>query len=186
MLSRFRISSHWPAKFSAMRGRLRIGEHARHLRVEHLRRAQLAPLGQRQQLVVGHRVPQEVAQPRGQLDVRDPVHRGRIGRVAIALDVKQEVRRDEHRLNRERDALLDGLPVGLRQRHELRQRGDFRAASPAAGTRGAPASTGSGRRRRRRSSDRRPGSSRGSASRPVDANGPTTVTEPIHLLTVSL
>ena len=90
---------------------LRIGEHPRQLRLEDLRRAQPAPFGQRQQLLVRHRVPQEVTQPRGQLDVRNPVHAARIGRVAVALDVKQEMRRHEHRLDRERDALLHRLPV---------------------------------------------------------------------------
>ena len=134
MLSRLRISSHWPAKFSAIAEAFGSASIRVDLRVEHRRRAQPAPLGQRQQLLVRHRVPEEVAQPRGQLDVRDAVHLRRIVRVEIALDVEQEVRRDEHRLNRQRDALLHRLPVALRQVDELPQRRDFRAGDrPAVG-----------------------------------------------------
>ena len=128
MLSRLRISSHWPAKFSAIAERLRIGEHALNLGVEHRRRAQPPALGERQQFLVWHRVPQEVAQPRGQLHVRDPVHLGRIVRIEIALDVEQEVRRDEHRLDRQGEPLLHRLAVARRQRHELPQRRDLGAA----------------------------------------------------------
>src|SRR5262245_52761154 len=50
----------------------------------------------------------------------------RIVRVEIALDAEQEMRRDEHRLNRERDALLDRLSVLLRERDGLPQGRDLR------------------------------------------------------------
>ena len=87
-----------------------------------------------EQLVVRHRVPQEVTQARGQLDVRNPVHSRRIVRVEVALDVEQEMRRDEHRLNGEGNALLDRLAVVLREGDELAQRRDLRGGHrPAVG-----------------------------------------------------
>ena len=169
-----------------MRGRLRIGQHPLHLRVEHRRRAQLPALGQREQLVVRHRVPEEVAQPRRQLDVRDRcTWSDRSGSDRARCGTGSAARR---------------ASPGSRARCPARP--TARRPSPARRTSSAPRLPRrvTGRRyarrasvrqdpvdaRRRPSSDRRPGSSCGSASRPLDANGPTTVIEPIHLLTVSL
>ena len=74
MLSRLRISSHWPAKFSAIADAFGSASIRFTCASSTAGALQPAPLGQRQQLLVRHRVPQEVAQPRGQLHVRDPVH----------------------------------------------------------------------------------------------------------------
>ena len=145
---------------------LRIGEHPLHLRVEHCRRAQLAPLGQRQQLLVRHRVPQEVTQPRRQLHVRDPVHPAGIVRVEIALDVKQEMRRDEHRLDRQGEALLHGLALRASPAPRTSAAPPPPRRSPAGDTPAAPAWSGSDRRSGDRSPDRRPGSACGWASHP--------------------
>ncbi len=186
MLSRLRISSHCPAKFSAIANA--FGSASIRFTCASSTAGALQPsaLGQRQQLLVRHRVPQEVAQPRGQLDVRDPVHPGRVGRV-----------RDRARCGTG-NAARPASP-GSRGRCPARRTARrpspastnrFRAAtsvrSPAGGTRGAPASRGSGPRRRIRCF--------GSQTRirlrlgfsPFEANGPMTVTEPIHLFSLSL
>ena len=72
--SRLRISSHWPAKLSASADERRVRHHALHLRVQHGGIVQFAGFGQAQQFVVRHGTPQEVAEPRGQFEVRDAVH----------------------------------------------------------------------------------------------------------------
>ena len=50
---------------------------------------------------------------------------GGIVRIEIAFDVKQEMRRHQHGLNRDREALLHRKPVGLRHGDELLQRRHF-------------------------------------------------------------
>ena len=55
------------------------------------------------------------------------MHPGRIVRIEVAFDVEEEVRRDEHRLDGEGNALLERLPLALRQSHEFLQGGDVRA-----------------------------------------------------------
>ena len=116
-----------PGEVLGHREGLRIGQHPRDLRVQHLRDAEPSAFGQRQELFVRHRVPQEITEPRGQLDVRDSVHPARVGRIQIALDMKQEMRRDQHRLNCEGDSLFEGLSLTPRQCDESLQSGDFRA-----------------------------------------------------------
>ena len=91
---------------------LGVAQHAAHLGVEHAGLAEAALAGLVQQLVVGHRAPQEVAEAGGELDVGDGMDRRRIGRSAIALDVKQEVRGNQDGLESEREALLDAAAIG--------------------------------------------------------------------------
>ena len=151
--SRLRVSSHWPAKLSAKRRRLRIGEHALDLRVEHRRQVQPIRLAEPQQLVVGHRAPEEVAQPRRQLDVRDardgarPADRARCGRgncgetsIAAIANCRLCARR---------------VAAGLGLVEDARQLRDIGLASPAGGRRGGRASSGCARRRPRPTPGRR-------------------------------
>ncbi len=103
-----------------------VGEHARDLRVEHGRRAELALLGQGDELLVRHGAPQEVAQPRRQLDIRHAVRTFRVVRIQVALDPEEEVGRHQHGLHGQLDALLDAESVGLRHGDEAPQVGDLR------------------------------------------------------------
>src|SRR5207249_1335314 len=57
--------------------RLGILQHAADLLLQHCLVVQLVLAGEREQLLVGHAAPQEVAEPRGQLVVRDRLEIGR-------------------------------------------------------------------------------------------------------------
>ena len=82
-------------------GRARIGEHPIDLGFKHARVAQPAGFGERQQLLVRHRAPEEIADPRGELERRHLVHERGVARIGIALDAEQEIGRDQHRLDGE-------------------------------------------------------------------------------------
>ena len=69
---------------------------------------QATRLRQVEQPIVGHRRPKEIAQPRGQLKLRDPMRRARVGRVGVMLDAVKKMRRNQHRLDRQLDPLLAG------------------------------------------------------------------------------
>src|SRR5207248_4073822 len=66
------------------------------------------------------------------LDVGDLVHLFRIGRIRIALDAEQEVRRYQHRLNRQLDALLNVQLVSSRDSHKSHERSRFTLRDRAA------------------------------------------------------
>ena len=106
-------------------GRARVGEHPVDLRFEHRRFGELARLGQRQQRVVRHRAPEEIADARCELERRHLVHERRIARVGIALDAEEEIGRHEQRLDGELYALLRRLTAGHRAIDETRQRIDL-------------------------------------------------------------
>ena len=66
--------SHWPVKFSISASRLRIGEHAPHLLLEHRRILAACPAAASvDQLVVRDAAPQEERQPRRQLEIADAI-----------------------------------------------------------------------------------------------------------------
>ncbi len=100
--------------------------------------------------------------------------------------MKQEMRRDQHRLNREGDSLFEGLSLTPRQCDESLQSGDFRAEH-------RPAIRAT-RQCREDPVHARGSDDDGSQTRmrlrlgfsPFVANGPMTVTEPIHLFSLSL
>ena len=85
----------------------RIGQETFDLSVQHSGRGELAGFGQREQLVVRHRAPEEIAQARGELEIGNPMHLGRIRSIRVSLDTEQEMGGNQHRLNRQLDALLD-------------------------------------------------------------------------------
>ena len=166
MLSRLRISSHWPAKFSAIANAfgsasIRFTCASSTAGVLSWRRS-----ASDSSSLVGHRVPEEVAQPRGQLDVRDPVHLARdrsgsrsrsmwnrkCGDTSIAWIARaMPCSTDCPSAFASATNFVSAATSAPRDRPPVRAR--------------APAWRGSDRRRRRPSSDRRPGSSCGSASR---------------------
>ena len=111
-----------PGEVVRQRRRTGIGEQPLHLGVERRRRAELARLGQPEQLVVRHRAPQEITQPRRQLEIGNLMDLRRVRR--IVLYAKQKMRRHQHRLNRQLNSLLGALPLGLRHRGEFHERRD--------------------------------------------------------------
>ena len=78
----------------AQRVRFRIREHPVDLLQQNIRLVQLVPRCQIEELVVGHRSPQEIGQARGQLVTADAK---RLVAIAARFDSKQKFRRDEHR-----------------------------------------------------------------------------------------
>ena len=64
-----RRASHWPTKFFVNADGLRIGEHPLDLLVQHVGLAEPMLFGERQQLLVGHRAPEEIGEPVGQGEV---------------------------------------------------------------------------------------------------------------------
>ncbi len=93
------------------RRRLRVLEHPPDLGRQIL--PQLPLCRQGEQLVVGHAVPEEVREPAGQLVLVDRV--GRAGRQVrrVELDAEEEVRRDQHAVQRRPDAQFEPLPLLL-------------------------------------------------------------------------
>ena len=155
--SRLRSSSHWPAKLSASAAE-RGSASMRFTCASSVRRgAQLAGFGERRA------VRRPASSSTGSSSGATPVRRRRSGATSSDRSGSdrarcgKEVRRDQHRLERQLDALLRRLAVGLRHRDELHQRRDFRLASPAGGRRDAPGW--------RRSSRRTPGPDFGSQIR---------------------
>ena len=117
-----------------------VGEHAPDLLVEDRRIAQPARLRRVEQGVVGDAAPEEKGEPRGDLDVAQPVRRAQGRRRRIALDAEQEVGVDEHPLERELDAGVEaaaalaaaveeaeeGVEVGRRHRPPIGAPGEPR------------------------------------------------------------
>ncbi len=104
--------------------RTRIGEHAPHLRLERLRRAQLVLLRQRQQLLVWNARPEEERQTRRQLEIAQRVDRPRPGVRGRRLGAIQELGARQHRRQRALDAVLEcprlaAVGVELHQRREI-------------------------------------------------------------------
>ena len=108
---RLRIWSHWSAKFST---------NARDFGSRSIRATcasrfvagpQLALRGEVEQLVVGHAAPEEVREPRGQLEVVDRQPAGAVRPRSVELDPEEELRRDQHRLDGELDAPLEAVAV---------------------------------------------------------------------------
>ena len=83
-----------------------VGEHAADLRPKRVGVAQGPARREVEQLIVGHRGPQEVGQARGELPIVDPVG---IGAGVSPLDAEQELRRDEDRLQHplDRDLVVE-------------------------------------------------------------------------------
>ena len=71
--------------------RLWIGKHSLHLRIHVL--AQLAMSGERDQLIVRHRAPEEIGEPAGQLQLADRVSLTRLRPARIDLDAERWSRR---------------------------------------------------------------------------------------------
>ena len=93
--SRFRRCSHWSGEVGHQALRARVGQHAKDLPFEHLGLAQLATLGQVEQLVVGDAAPEKERQPRGELDIRDSVGGLRRDAGRVCLDPEEELRVDQ-------------------------------------------------------------------------------------------
>ncbi len=124
----------------------RVFQHAPHLRLQHAAAAQRALAGQAEQLVVGHAAPEEVRQPAGQLEVVQVAHGARVVGTAIRLNPEEEVRRDEHRLQRQPDAGLEAVAVLLGQLDEAHQAAQLVVAHrPAVGALGEGAQDAAGR-----------------------------------------
>ena len=119
---RLRTWSHWPAKFSTSAVALRVAEHPPDLRVEVLPFAELSLPGKLEKLIVGHAAPEEVGEPRRQLEFR---YRSSVrgldnlvfllNRSRSELNPKEKLRRDQHRLDRELHSAFKALAVLLRQ-----------------------------------------------------------------------
>ena len=93
------------------RVRAGIGQHPADLAVEYGRVAQPARRCRVQQLLVGNAAPQEERQPRGELQIGDPV--GRLGSDTgrVLLDAEKEIRADQNPLQRQLDAGLESTAV---------------------------------------------------------------------------
>ena len=174
MLSRLRISSHWPAKFSAIAKAFGSASMRLTWASSTAGAPQAPPLGQRQQLVVRHRVPQEVAQPRGQLHVGD--------RDGPWSD--RSASRSRSMWNRKCGEtsmawIASAIPCSVVWPSALASATNFLSAATSARVDRAPVGAARQRRedpvdaQRRRSSGRKSGSSCGWASLPSTANGPT-------------
>ena len=101
-----------------------IGDQAPHLRLEHVRLAQLALLGETEQLVVGDARPEEERQSRRELDIADLVigpgrHVGR-----VALDAEQEPGAHEHARHGRANTAVEIAAIGTRVVVERERRGD--------------------------------------------------------------
>ena len=111
--SMLRRPSHWPAKFSV--NAVALGSSS--IRSTCSRSVsgwlQLALLGECEQLLVGHRAPQEVRQPAGQGEVIEAA--AAVARRADSprdesLAEEQEMRRHQHRLEADAHRLLERVP----------------------------------------------------------------------------
>ena len=100
--SRLRVSSHWPAKLSAKAADFGSAIIRFTCASRTAGRCSWLASPSREQLVVRHRAPQEVAEPRRQFEIGDAAATAGPG---IALDAEQELRRDQHRGDRELQAL---------------------------------------------------------------------------------
>ena len=87
--------------------RLVVGEHPPDLFLEFHRVRQLARVGQLEELVVGHRTPQEVAEAHREFVVVHRDARRLAGGSALLFDAIEELRRDEHRLEHRPDTVLE-------------------------------------------------------------------------------
>src|SRR5439155_5996425 len=96
------------------RGRPRIAEHPDHLPLLNTRLAQLSPSGQVDQFIVGHAAPEKEGEARGELDVADGMGWPSRTLHRIALDTEEEVRIDQHRADRELDALVEAALAAAR------------------------------------------------------------------------
>ena len=115
--------------------RARVGQHAADLPFEHLGLAQLAALGQVEQLVVRDAAPEEERQAGGELDVGDAVGRVRRDAGRVRLDAEEELRVHQHRAQGHLDPRVEvpsgaGLPVQLHRLLEVRV-GDRPPVGPA-------------------------------------------------------
>ena len=100
----------------------RVFQHPVHLRAQHGGLGQIAFVREAEQLVVGHRRPEEVGQARGQLV---GVQRARRGGGRRGFDEEKEVRRGQHGGERGLDGLGEGglARAGFLEQRDLR--GDF-------------------------------------------------------------
>ncbi len=111
--SRLRISSHWPAKLSANAAAFLSVIMRFTCASSTAGSLQLAGFGEAEQFVVGHRTPQEIAQAGGQFGIGKAVRFLGVERIRIALDAEQEFGRNQHRFERELDALLGRLALTI-------------------------------------------------------------------------
>src|SRR5712692_7814985 len=96
--------------------------------------AQGSAPGLREQFVVGQAAPQEIGESRGQRIFIDRMNGCRIGRVRLQLAAKKKMRRNQHRLQRQLDSLLEAVLFLLGQRDETGEAIHFiRADWPAVG-----------------------------------------------------
>ena len=100
-------------------GGSRIGQHPPHFPFEDRRTSELFAFGQVEQPLVGHAAPQEERQPRSDLEIAQAVRRPR-GR-SIAIDAQQEVRVNEHALERQLNAGIEALAVPSSAIEEVEQ-----------------------------------------------------------------
>ena len=119
---------------------LRVGEHAPDLAADLGGVAQVARLGPGQQLVIGHAGPEEIRQARGQLEPTEPAGGARAG---VNLGAEEEVGRDQHRGQRDRDPHLELSPVPAGQIDEAQVGGQLVGGDcPAEGAPGEPLDDG--------------------------------------------
>ncbi len=109
-----RSPSHWPTKFSVKAAAFGLASNRSTCCAEHVGLAQLLLLGEREELVVGHRAPEKVRQPAGQ---------GKVVELARPLAEEQELGRDQHALQGGPHRRLERVTVrqlGLDDGHERR------------------------------------------------------------------
>ena len=100
---------------------LGVGEHAANLGAEDRFVVELCLVGELGELGVGHRVPEEVGEPRGELVVAEGVDPFGFG---FGFDEEEEVGRDEDGLEGELERREVGVAAGLgavEERHEARE-----------------------------------------------------------------
>ena len=162
------------------RVRLRIGQHAPHLLLEHRRLLQLAPRRRVEQLVVRNAAPQEERQPRRQLEVR----RGDTRRPAATPAGSGSTRNRNFGLARMRRSAMSmppskraGLARGRARRSRAAPAGRRRVTSPryarrASGWQNLPRARRFVGGSRRRAAGRRCARRLGVSPGPVGLNGP--------------
>ena len=118
----FRSCSHCAAKLLTSVEERRIGQHAPHLRRQHRAILQLSLLRSREQLFVGNAAPQEERQPRGELEVANPIGGARGRFRSVAFDAEEELRIDENAGQRLLDAAVKRpvpAPVAIKRHQRL-------------------------------------------------------------------
>ena len=101
-----------------------VGQHAAHLLREHGWILQLAARGDVEELVIGDALPEEERQPRGQLQIAQPIGGPWRGGGRLAFDAEQELRQRQQRFQGALDARIEvalaaAFPVDVEQRLDI-------------------------------------------------------------------